>query len=283
MLANKNNLYLILIFLFVLQFSQLSAQLRVAIGNFENQTDEVLLDSWERNLPDYLGVELGETSSIVLLERNRLNEIFKEMNLVLSGFVEDSSLVEKIGKLAGADVLISGVLTKVENHYVILAHLTRVKTGEVWVERVEAPDNKNFRKMVKLLGNNIRFRLTGEGSYRTSQSLNRYPTSYFLGAAVLSGIAAASLFNNYRTAYDDYHNTSDLDKFDTFYDKANRLHKWSNAMFFIAGSSLLGAAVCWIKNITRSDLKAGSDKSVTFKQKFYWKPGEVKFALTIHF
>ena len=109
--VNKLSTFLIILILFFSR--ELSAQIRVAITNFENQTDEVLLDAWQRNLPDYLGVELGASQNVVLLERHRLKEIFTEMHLALSGFVQDSALVEKIGKLAGAEVIISGVITKV--------------------------------------------------------------------------------------------------------------------------------------------------------------------------
>ncbi len=260
-----------------------TAQLRVAITNFENQTDVLLLDAWARNLPDYLGIELGASPQITLLERNRLKEIFAEMHLALSGFVQDSALVEKIGKLAGADVIISGVITQVEDHYVILAHITRVKTTEVMVEKVEAPDVQHFKEMVQLLGNNIRFRLTGEGTYQTKRALKRYPTTYFLLGTIVSGVVAGVLEHQSQKAYDDYHSAVSLKDFDTYYDRANQLKKWSNAFVALAGAGLVGTIFSWLKNMKQADLKAGSQPAVSVDYQWNFQRKGVRFGLAIHF
>ncbi|WP_456407774.1 CsgG/HfaB family protein [Caldithrix abyssi] len=261
----------------------LTAQIHVAITSFENQTDEILLDGWQRNLPDYLSVELGASQNLILLERNRLKEIFAEMHLALSGFVQNPTLAEKIGKLAGADVILSGVITKVGQNYVILAHITRVKTGEVMVEKVEAPDNKHFAQMAHLLGNNIRFRLTGEGKYQQKVSLKRYPTAYFLLGALVSGMTAGLLEKNAQNAYDDYHAATSLKDFDRYYDKANRLNRLSDAFWGLAGISLVGATVSWLKNMKQKDLKAGSEKGLSINYQWDFYERGARFGFTIRF
>ncbi len=263
----------LILFLFVSQAA--FGQIRVAITNFENQTDEILLDAWQRNLPDFLGAELGSSKDITLLERNRLKELFNEFHLALSGFVQDTALVEKIGKLAGADVIISGIITKVDRRYVVLARITRVKTTEVMVEKVEAHDRKHFQEMVKLLANNIRYRLTGEGEYLYRASLQQYPTGYFLLGALVSGVIGGVLQQNSKKAYDDYHAAQSLNDFDRYYRKANNLQKLSGAFFALAGAGLLGATVAWIKNMKQEDLKAGSDNRISFN---YWWNSELRGA-----
>lgn len=259
----------------------LQAQIHVAITNFENQTDEILLDGWQRNLPDYLAAELGNSEQIVLLERNRLKELFAEMHLALGGFVDDSALFSKIGKLAGADVLISGIITKVEGRYVLLAHLTRVQTSQVLVEKVEAPDNKHFRQMVHLLANNIRFKLTGEGKYKSKASLKKYPTKTLLLSTLASGLMAGILENSSNKAYQDYHNTSSLELMEKHYDKANRLHKLSGVFGTIAGIGILATTYSWLKNMRQADLKAGSEQtiSVQYEWQFYRKGAAVAICI----
>ncbi len=256
-------------------------QVRVAVGDFDNQTSMILLDAWARNLPDYLSSELGRSPDIVLVERNRLNEIFKELHLALQGFVNDSAAVEQIGKLAGADVLISGVITRVQRHYVILAHVARVKTGEIFVERVEAPDRKHFKEMVRLLANNILFRMTGTGKYQTRLAIRKYPTEYFLGLGAVGTAAALVLRNQYKVAYHAYHELQALDKFDAEYDRANRYYKWSNVAWSVAGTGLLGAVVCWVRNRFHFDIVAGSGEAPAMSVRPYFrgmgKGGQVGF------
>ncbi len=274
---------LILIVFFIIWPLLLQAQLHVAITNFENQTDEILLDGWQRNLPDYLAAELGNSKEIVLLERNRLKELFAEMHLALGGFVEDSALVSKIGKMAGADVLISGIITRVEGRYVILAHLTRVQTSEVLVEKVEAPDNRHFRQMVRLLANNIRFKLTGEGEYKSRASLKKYPTTTLLLSTVVSGLIAGMLENSSKKAYQDYQNTRSLELMEKHYDKANRLHKLSGLFGAMTGIGILATTYSWLKNMRQADLKAGSDQKLglQYEWQFYGKGAGI--AIRIYF
>ncbi len=261
----------------------LQAQLRVAITNFENQTDEILLDGWQRNLPDYLAVELGDSKQIVLLERNRLKELFTEMHLALGGFIQDSALVNKIGKMAGADVIISGIITRVEGRYLLLAHLTRVKTSEVLVEKVEAPDNKHFRQMVHLLANNIRFKLVGEGQYKSRASLKKYPTKTFLLTTLASGLIAGALENGSKKSYQDYHNATSLELMEKHYDKANQLHKLSGLFGTIAGVGILATTYSWLKNMRQADLKAGSEQKLSVQYEWQFSGKGAGFAIRIHF
>ena len=284
--CNFNKRWILLISLFsLITIAPLHAQLRVAVGNFENQTSLILLDAWARNLPDYLSSELSHSSNIVLVERNQLKEIFKELHLALQGFVQDSAAVEQIGKLAGADVLISGVITKIERRYVILAHITRVKNGEVFVERVEAPDRKHFKEMVQLLANNINFRLTDEGTYQARKAIKKYPTFYFFSAGVLSTATALVLHNKYTHAYHHYEEVTQLDRLDAEYNKANRDYKWSNLFWTAAGAGFSGAIFCWIRNWSHADITAGSGGKPSLSVRPYLiKSGRgVHVGLAFHF
>ncbi len=260
-MAKKFNKWLVLILAVgLIQTAKLHAQLRVAVGDFENQTHDLLLDGWARNLPDYLSSELSQSKDLVLVERNRLNEIMKEFHLALSGLLSDSAKVEQVGKLAGADVLISGIITKIEGRYVILAHLTRVKNGEVLVERVEAPDRRHFKEMVQLLANNVKFRLTGWGTYKSKQTISSYPTLYFLGASFAVAVTATVLNNQFSRAHVAYEDAEQLDKIDPNYNKANRYYKWRNVAWTVAGGCLLGAVVSFVHNRFNPSIQAGSGK-----------------------
>ena len=57
-------------FLFILPagfFSHLSAQVRVAIAEFKNESSAFYLDQWEKSIPDLLQEKLSRSSDLIIL------------------------------------------------------------------------------------------------------------------------------------------------------------------------------------------------------------------------
>jgi TolB-like protein len=263
--------------------SGLNAQINVAVTRFSNNSNVFYLDSWENTVPDLLRSELAQSKNIVIVERDKLAAIFEEQKLALAGFI-DSSNIKNIGQLAGADFMISGNIQSIDDHIRIDASITRVKSGEVHIERAVATSADHLDKMIELLANNIKFYLTGQGKYRESVSVSRYPTLYFLGAT--AGFAAAGvLFNqSYIDNKQKYDNAGRLKEFDKYYDDANNARRLSIIMASLGGTALIGTIYCWIKNHAIEDVSAGRNKQVSFY------PGiridqndEVQFSVQIHF
>ncbi len=65
-----------------------------------------------------------------LVERKDLQKILQELELQLSGLVDEKNAV-KVGYLLGAEVLITGTLYIKEDKYEIFIKLLRVGTGEI--------------------------------------------------------------------------------------------------------------------------------------------------------
>ena len=74
------------------------AQTTVAIGDFQNRTNRIYLDSWEQKIPEFLQSELSGSSEIVLVERQSLQAILEEQALTMTGLV-DSSTAQEVGRL----------------------------------------------------------------------------------------------------------------------------------------------------------------------------------------
>ena len=261
----------------------LLAQINLAVTQFSNNSNVVYLDSWESSVPNLLRSELAQSKYITVVERDKLAALFEEQKLALAGFI-DSSKIKDIGNLAGADFIISGNIQKVDDKIRIDANITRVKTGEVHIERAFATDKSHLDKMIDLLVNNIEFYLTGDGKYKQSISTSRYPTYYFLGAA--AGFTAAYfIFNqSYLDNQKKYNNATRLEEFDKYYDDANNARKLSVIMASLGGSAFIGTVFCWIKNMSIEDVNAGSRQDISFY------PGiqidnnkEVQFSVQIHF
>ncbi len=65
-----------------------------------------------------------------LVERKDLQEVLKELELQLSGIVDEAT-ASKVGALLGADVLVTGTLYRREERYELFLKLVRVSTAEV--------------------------------------------------------------------------------------------------------------------------------------------------------
>lgn len=234
----------------------LKAQINVVVAEFRNESQAIFLDAWERSVPDLLQAELSRLPDIVILEREKLEAIFEEQRLALAGFIQDSALVRQIGNLAGADVIISGSIYSFGSNTRIDVNMTRVKTTEVRTEKAEAPDSKHLKEMIDLLANNIGYHLTGSGHYEERRSISAYPTRYFFAGALALGVAAAVANNNYRDNLDQYKKTTELDKFDTYYNRANDAKKLTTILIGSSLAALGGTLFCFIKNRTTDDITA---------------------------
>lgn len=263
--------------------SNVFAQINLAVTQFSNNSNAFYLDSWETSVPNLLRSELAQSDKITVVERDKLAAIFEEQKLALAGFI-DSSKAKDIGQLAGADFIISGNIQKVDDNIRIDANITRVKTGEVHIERAVATDPDHLEQMIELLSNNIEFHLTGKGKYKESVSVSRYPTIYFLGATV--GFAAASLIFNqsYLDNQEKYDNAYNLKDFDKYYDDANNSRKLSAVMAALGGSALIGTVYCWIKNRSIDDVNTGSKNTISFYPEIHFDNNkEVQFSVQINF
>ena len=116
----------------VLNVGLLSADsdLRVAVLDFRNLTERRDLAYLEKAIPEILITDLSICQKITLVERSRLQEILDEMQLALSGVVNDDQVVE-IGELAGANAILIGSITAGGDVYRIDARLVDVASAEV--------------------------------------------------------------------------------------------------------------------------------------------------------
>jgi len=81
-------------------------------------------------LTDRFRSELVRTDMFVQIERSRIEKIFEEQKLQLSGVVSDDKLQE-IGELLGAELLVIGSIGKLGSTYTIDLRLVEVSTGEI--------------------------------------------------------------------------------------------------------------------------------------------------------
>src|SRR3990172_3590707 len=173
----------------------------------------------EKTIPELLKTELSGYQNITVVERSKIESVLEEEALGQTGIIEDDQ-VQKVGMLIGAQFVITGEMTQVDERLRLDAHVTQVETGEIFGEEVTGPDKEAVEVMIRVLANNIANNLTGEGRRLRDSRLRNYRLHYFLGVGVLASTAAIIFPADYEDNYDKYHQASRLDEFDGPYDRA---------------------------------------------------------------
>ncbi|MBN2105630.1 hypothetical protein JW835_16445 [bacterium] len=254
-------------------------QISVAVGNFENRSDWMYLDSWAKKVPDYLQHELSGNPDIVLVERHQLEGILNEQALSMTGLT-DSSKAQEVGRLISAQYIITGTVDRDDPWFRISAKVINTSTGKVITEKVQSKDRSRLNEMVRLLGSNLSFQLSGQGTYQTSLKILQYPTRIFLGITLLSGITTGLVHHSYDQKRQDYQQTSRLRKMDESYDSANRLYKVRNVLIGITGTALIGTVYCWLHNLSPEEVMASQHLWMPY---VYHQTGETIVGLQISF
>jgi len=277
----KKTIFLsVIIFLFN---DTVNAETNIVVSDFYNHSDVYKIDSWERTIPDLLQTELSKYEDVTILERGKLEALFKEHELALGGFT-DSASVKKIGNLAGADFILSGSINKIDGRYRIKVNITRVKTGEVSIEIAEAHSSQYLNKMVELLAANIHFRLSGEGEYIPKIVLSKYPVTWAAVTTTGFGIAAYMFNKRYHEKYDAYKNESSLDQFDHLYDEAKTARTTAWVMGGLGAAALTATIYFLVQNSKIKNITAYSEQKIGLVPNFWLNhKNEVILSVEINF
>ena len=84
-------------------------RVRLGIMRFESKTYDVP-DRLAASITDIFGRYLFKSKGIMLVERERLDDVMKELKLGMSGLVDEETAAE-IGRLAGCDYMLMGSIT----------------------------------------------------------------------------------------------------------------------------------------------------------------------------
>ena len=123
---------------------------RVAILYFDNTSGESKMEKLKKGLADMLITDLSNVSTLSIVERDKLEEIIKEQKLSHSKDF-DAKTAAKLGKLLGAQIILTGSFFEMFGTFRIDARFIDVETGEILKsDGVEGP-TANFFKLEKQL------------------------------------------------------------------------------------------------------------------------------------
>jgi len=127
----------------------------VAVLNFEAaSTPNSESSDLGQKVTDLVTAYLSVSPDIALVERSKIEEILQELGLGLTGIV-DQSTAAKIGKMVGADILITGRAFTVDEELFLTARAISVETSRVFVELEKGAANDKLSSMAENLAKKI--------------------------------------------------------------------------------------------------------------------------------
>lgn len=174
----KRAIVLITLLAFVLQiilpvsvFAQQKehARITIAIMDFQNTSGNSKLDYLQQAIPEALITRLASSGKLSIVERSRLEDALKEMNLSFGGIVEQTTAV-KVGKAVGANAILVGSFLEIGGLIRMNARLIDVETSKVLkAEVVQGTVGREIFQLVDDLAAGIEGELVAEWEPKKSE------------------------------------------------------------------------------------------------------------------
>ncbi|NOZ63034.1 MAG: hypothetical protein GXO74_15395 [Calditrichaeota bacterium] len=150
-------LFVLLLFVLLINISLYAVPNEtIAVLDFSNNSlmDRDKYESLSGGLAEIMITELSKVKSLQLVERQKINELIKEMQLAQSGMISEDSGVQ-VGKLLGAKYLVFGSYMVFGKKIRVDVRIVEVETG-LTVKAEEVTDKvKNMFKVIKKLSEKI--------------------------------------------------------------------------------------------------------------------------------
>jgi len=230
--------------------------------DFKNNSSTMRYDRLQRAISEMLKTELSRYPEITVVEREKIKSIIKEQALVQAGFIDEKK-AQEVGRLAGAEYLITGKINTLNRQLRIDSHLIKVATGQILGEKVTGKNEKQIEEMIKLLANNFIFDLTGSGERKEFEKLKRYHSNWFLVSTGALAVTTSVFHFIYKSNYNNYHKTNQFDKRDYYYDRANWNYKTRNIFILLTSASALTTFILWQSDKSEGNkIYAHNDESI---------------------
>lgn len=106
------------------------ADVVIAILPFRNNSADRSLDATGGTLAELISARLAGRRGFKLVERQRIEDVMKEMKLGMLGAVDQATAVQ-VGRLVGANVMGFGSFQTLGQKVLVTLRLVKVETGEI--------------------------------------------------------------------------------------------------------------------------------------------------------
>lgn len=126
----------------------------VAVMYFDNQTGDATLDVLQKGLADMMVTDLVGAGTVDVVERERLQALFNELNLQKSAWFEPSTAL-RLGKMVGSTHAVAGAFQQHEGRLRLSVRLIELQTGKVVLAEDVVGDSQQLfelqQRLVELL------------------------------------------------------------------------------------------------------------------------------------
>jgi len=126
--------------------------LAVAVLDFESENPQIKATA--KHVTELLTAKLSTQPNLVLVERQRLNEVLSEIEFGISGTVQPDTAAT-IGRLIGAKALVSGRVFSSGEDLVVVARMIGTETGRVYAESVTLAANEPPSRFAEILAERL--------------------------------------------------------------------------------------------------------------------------------
>ena len=139
-----------LILLSLLSLNTFAAKKVIAISYFDNTTSNSKYNALSKGIADMLITDLSKISDLEIVEREKLEELLKEIKLGKSSYF-DQSTAQKLGKGLGAASILTGAFYIMDETLRIDARLINVETGKIIAAEEVTGSKRDFFSLHKQL------------------------------------------------------------------------------------------------------------------------------------
>ena len=234
-----------------------SAYHRVAVPYFKEVGADVSEHSLGKVVAELLSVNLSQQNPFVVVERERLDQIMREHRLSDLGVVDDNTAAE-MGKILGAESLVSGAISAVGPNYIVTVRQVDVASGKV-LNSAQVQFERGG--LVALSADAVVLRSRTGAAFRSAlipgwgQFYNREPAKGVLFTAAGLGAlgTAAGYFVSAQSAFTDY-KTGTADTVDQ--------REIANERVNIANIGLIAYGAVWLLNILDATISGTHSTSI---------------------
>lgn len=225
-----------------------SMEKSIAVLYFDNTSDIADLEPLRKGLADMLITDLSKIKALRIIEREKLEELMKEIELSLSGIVDENS-VKKIGKQLGAEFLLMGSYILLGDTMRIDARLVNVETGEITLAEMVQGTRKTIFEMENGLVKKLVSSLAIDLSAKEKRQLQKVQATSYDAFISYSNALDASDSGDYETAKKLFEQTIEIDPdFEIAYDRLDEIEEFIEALLM---SRSLGISVEVIRIIDK--------------------------------
>jgi len=127
-------------------------RVKIGIIEFQSLNEEAKKDNLGKIVSEMLTTSFVNSESFKIIEREQLQKVIQEFQLSQSGII-DTSYAKQIGKITGADAIVTGSVTKIGNDLRLDARIIDVESGIILT--AEKSEGKINLKSIGLMTDQI--------------------------------------------------------------------------------------------------------------------------------